>query len=110
MTTALYNISHYGYLVYAICHNMVSKHDMSIIMIDTGWLSEETLNFLTNGNVPGFSEVLLYSEYDLNKKNETKFNKNIRSFFDKLLSERGLKIEDFDEIYTHLCLSQYYSI
>lgn len=98
----LYNVSHYGLLSRIIMYNM-AKHpnDKCILLMDTGWLSEESHEFIDKvERVPSFDVFITYSESDISDSLEDRTYERCVGFFEKKLADAGINIDDVDVVYT----------
>lgn len=105
-TKVLYNISHYGYLPTIILHNAIfHKDDYSILMLDCGWLSNETLQFICEKKIiPYFDAIIKYDESKLiNSHKNADINELkmiIDNYFSTIIDSNSLNLDDIDYVYS----------
>ncbi|MCQ2069986.1 MAG: hypothetical protein MJZ68_02530 [archaeon] len=98
----LFNISHYGRLAHMIAYSMTHhKDDRCILLIDTGWLSAETEEFVRSlESIPSFERFYLYDEGDIERTEGKKDMDTVTRYFDTLMEKVGVDIHDFKKVYT----------
>jgi len=98
----VYNVSHYGLLSRIIMYNM-AKHpnDRCVLLMDIGWLSEESLEFIKQvERVPSFDVFIPYSESDISDSVDGRTYEKCVDYFGKKLSDAGINIKDADVVYS----------
>ena len=98
----LYNVGHYGIMSRMMMYNMVChKGDRCVMILDRGWLSEESEEFIDSvSSVPSFEAFCTYDESEISPTLETRTAEACVAYFDKILSKIGIKIEDADAVYS----------